>query len=146
MKNKSSKPAVKVSPKVVNAVRGDRIAIECSPLGVPTPEFAWMKLRDNARSILLSKRNILIIEDVQLDDEGTYACRAWNRFGNVEAYTKVAVSSEHDHFSSFYLRYVNLFVCLSIDGYLLFEYGSKQDPFYFTFYMQGRLTFSVTDF
>ena len=100
MKNESSKPAVKVSPKVVNAVRGDRVAIECSPLGVPTPEFAWMKLRENARSILLSKRNILIIEDVQLSDEGTYACRAWNRFGTVEAYTKLTVSSEYDHFSS----------------------------------------------
>ena len=100
MKNESSKPVVRVHPTVLNAIRGDRVTIDCAPLGIPTPEFAWMKLRKNARSILLSKRKLLVIEDVELKDEGTYACRAWNRFGNAEAYTRLSISSEHCCFSS----------------------------------------------
>ena len=104
MKNESSKPAVMVHPKALNAVRGGSVELDCTPLGVPTPESAWVKLRRNARSILLSKRKRLTLEDIQLNDEGTYACRAWNRFGNAEAYTKLTVSSEHVRLLLFFIQ------------------------------------------
>ena len=68
------------------------MSIICEPTGIPTPEFAWMKLRKGARSIAMSQKKVFVIEDVQISDEGMYACRAWNRFGVAEARTRLNVS------------------------------------------------------
>ena len=102
------KPSVTVQPNILNAVRGDRVLINCNPMGIPTPEFAWMRLRQDAPSIPVSKRNTLTIEDVQISDAGRYACRSWNTFGIAEAQTELIVSSKHQN-----IEFKNLSVYLA---------------------------------
>ena len=90
--SQTAKPSVTLHSSVVRSIVGDHVSIICEPSGIPTPEFAWMKLRKGARSIAMSQKKAFVIEDVQISDEGIYACRAWNRFGGAEARSRLNVS------------------------------------------------------
>eukprot|EP00794_Sanderia_malayensis_P015275 gene15275-16851_t len=90
--NQTEKPAVVVSPTIVKAIVGQRVEIKCEQFGVPSPEFIWVKLRRNAKSLVVSSDAIFVIDDMRMSDAGSYACRAWNRLGIAQANAEIIVS------------------------------------------------------
>lgn len=129
VKNNSLGPTISINTSVVYAVQGERVTIDCQPLGIPTPEFAWVRPRSNAPSLPLSKENVLEIVDVQLSDEGRYVCRAWNRYGAAQANVELKVSSTLNILlpsvpcftaMAFFVRLLDL-RCLKLFNVLLFQ-------------------------
>ncbi len=91
---RATKPSVTVSPNIINVNVGKRVEIRCMPSGIPSPEFIWVKLRENTQSQVLSSKRLLVLEDVRLTDEGTYACRAWNKVGIAQDMVQVITAGE----------------------------------------------------
>lgn len=73
--------AVSVSPKLIIAVEGDIITLNCSISGYPVQSLMWMKnlepIVSNSRIQYLSK-DVLQINSVIREDKGMYQCFAYN--------------------------------------------------------------------
>ncbi|CAB1349394.1 unnamed protein product [Coregonus sp. 'balchen'] len=70
-------------PPSVLAARGVTVRLECFALGNPVPTITWRKMNGNIpkKARLRKSQAVLEIPDVQLEDAGTYECKAENPRG-----------------------------------------------------------------
>ncbi|KAI1903786.1 hypothetical protein AGOR_G00030800 [Albula goreensis] len=72
-------------PPVVTAAKGVTVRLECFALGNPVPTITWRKMNGNIpkKARLRKSQAVLEIPNIQLEDSGTYECKAENpRGGN----------------------------------------------------------------
>ncbi|XP_018619602.2 contactin-5 [Scleropages formosus] len=72
-------------PQTVMAAKGLTVRLECFALGNPVPTITWRKLNGNIpkKARLRKSQAVLEIPNIQLDDSGSYECKAENyRGGN----------------------------------------------------------------
>ncbi|XP_041088519.1 contactin-5-like [Polyodon spathula] len=77
-------PKIEVNfPLTVTAARGVTVKLECFALGNPVPTISWRKVNGNipSKARLRKSQAVLEIPNVQLDDSGTYECKAENSRG-----------------------------------------------------------------
>nr|XP_057935829.1 contactin-5 isoform X2 [Doryrhamphus excisus] len=70
-------------PTSVLAARGVTVRLECFALGNPVPTITWRKLNGNIpkKARLRKSQAVLEIPNIQLEDSGTYECKAENPRG-----------------------------------------------------------------
>ncbi|XP_042152482.1 contactin-5 [Oncorhynchus tshawytscha] len=70
-------------PLSVPAARGVTVRLECFALGNPVPTITWRKMNGNIpkKARLRKSQAVLEIPNVQLEDSGTYECKAENPRG-----------------------------------------------------------------
>nr|XP_029500270.1 contactin-5 [Oncorhynchus nerka] len=70
-------------PQSVLAARGVTVSLECFALGNPVPTITWRKMNGNIpkKARLRKSQAVLEIPNVQLEDTGTYECKAENPRG-----------------------------------------------------------------
>uniref|UniRef100_A0A8C7I896 Contactin-5 n=1 Tax=Oncorhynchus kisutch TaxID=8019 RepID=A0A8C7I896_ONCKI len=70
-------------PQSVLAARGVTVSLECFALGNPVPTITWRKMNGNIpkKARLRKSQAVLEIPNVQLEDSGTYECKAENPRG-----------------------------------------------------------------
>ena len=56
-------------------MRGQRLKLECTAEGIPAPSFQWFR---GKQPLIDQCSSTLVIEPVQLSDDGIYSCRAMN--------------------------------------------------------------------
>ncbi|XP_035288959.1 contactin-5-like isoform X2 [Anguilla anguilla] len=72
-------------PVTVTAAKGVTVRLECFALGNPVPTITWRKMNGNIpkKARLRKSQAVLEIPNIQLEDSGTYECKAENpRGGN----------------------------------------------------------------
>ncbi|KAJ8342773.1 hypothetical protein SKAU_G00327010 [Synaphobranchus kaupii] len=72
-------------PVTVTAAKGVTVRLECFALGNPVPTITWRKMNGNIpkKARLRKSQALLEIPNIQLEDSGTYECKAENpRGGN----------------------------------------------------------------
>lgn len=93
---------------------GHPVELPCVVIGVPEPTLTWTK---NGRSYPVSPDGSLALNNVGLEDEGTYTCTATNIAGRDEARVRVLVQGwcQSKMFSKSYVSvlfdYANLESC-----------------------------------
>ncbi|KAM6973745.1 contactin-5 [Aplochiton taeniatus] len=67
----------------VTAAKGVTVRLECFALGNPVPTITWRKMNGNIpkKARLRKSQAVLEIPNIQLDDSGTYECKAENPRG-----------------------------------------------------------------
>ncbi|XP_061916934.1 contactin-5 isoform X1 [Entelurus aequoreus] len=72
-------------PSSLSAAKGVTVTLECFALGNPVPTITWRKLNGNIpkKARLRKSQALLEIPDIQLEDSGTYECKADNPRGGV---------------------------------------------------------------
>ncbi|KFM73053.1 Hemicentin-1, partial [Stegodyphus mimosarum] len=78
-------PTIKDIAPLIKTQVGNKIALECSAVGVPPPEISWLKensvlLFDDSESSIFGK-NELYFDNVKLQHSGNYSCIAVNEAG-----------------------------------------------------------------
>ncbi|KAM9732692.1 contactin-5 isoform 2-T2 [Menidia menidia] len=70
-------------PTSVLAARGVTVRLECFALGNPVPTITWRKINGNIpkKARLRKSQAVLEIPNIQLEDSGTYECKAENPRG-----------------------------------------------------------------
>uniref|UniRef100_A0A8D3CIF5 Contactin-5 n=1 Tax=Scophthalmus maximus TaxID=52904 RepID=A0A8D3CIF5_SCOMX len=70
-------------PTSVLAAKGVTVRLECFALGNPVPTITWRKINGNIpkKARLRKSQAVLEIPNIQLDDSGTYECKAENSRG-----------------------------------------------------------------
>uniref|UniRef100_H3DNY9 Contactin-5 n=1 Tax=Tetraodon nigroviridis TaxID=99883 RepID=H3DNY9_TETNG len=70
-------------PTSVLAARGATVRLECFALGNPVPTITWRKINGNIpkKARLRKSQAVLEIPNIQLEDSGTYECKAENPRG-----------------------------------------------------------------
>eukprot|EP00066_Takifugu_rubripes_P004963 XP_003968701.1 PREDICTED: contactin-5 [Takifugu rubripes] len=70
-------------PPSVLAARGATVRLECFALGNPVPTITWRKINGNIpkKARLRKSQAVLEIPNIQLEDSGTYECKAENPRG-----------------------------------------------------------------
>uniref|UniRef100_A0A8C6S4A8 Contactin-5 n=1 Tax=Neogobius melanostomus TaxID=47308 RepID=A0A8C6S4A8_9GOBI len=70
-------------PTSVLATKGVTVRLECFALGNPVPTITWRKINGNIpkKARLRKSQAVLEIPNIQLDDSGTYECKAENPRG-----------------------------------------------------------------
>ncbi|XP_054649905.1 contactin-5 isoform X2 [Dunckerocampus dactyliophorus] len=70
-------------PTSVLAAKGVTVRLECFALGNPVPTITWRKLNGNIpkKARLRKSQAVLEIPNIQLEDSGTYECKAENPRG-----------------------------------------------------------------
>ncbi|KAM8872899.1 contactin-5 isoform 2-T2 [Synchiropus picturatus] len=70
-------------PASVPVARGVTVRLECFALGNPVPTITWRKINGNIpkKARLRKSQAVLEMPNIQLDDSGTYECRAENPRG-----------------------------------------------------------------
>ncbi|RMC07378.1 hypothetical protein DUI87_16843 [Hirundo rustica rustica] len=70
-------------PYTVTAARGTTVKMECFALGNPVPTISWRKVNGHnpSKARLRKSQAVLEIPNVQLEDSGTYECKAENSRG-----------------------------------------------------------------
>uniref|UniRef100_A0A8D2KXB7 Contactin-5 n=1 Tax=Varanus komodoensis TaxID=61221 RepID=A0A8D2KXB7_VARKO len=70
-------------PYTVTAAKGSTVKMECFALGNPVPTISWRKVNgpNPSKARLRKSQAVLEIPNVQLEDAGTYECKAENSRG-----------------------------------------------------------------
>ncbi|MBN3297925.1 CNTN5 protein, partial [Amia calva] len=70
-------------PLLVTAAKGVTVKLECFALGNPVPTITWRKLHGNIpkKARLRKSQAVLEIPNIQVEDSGTYECKAENSRG-----------------------------------------------------------------
>ncbi|TMS03749.1 Hemicentin-2 [Larimichthys crocea] len=73
-----TKPRIQPAPSLLKALIGQRVTLPCVVQGEPTPEISWFH---NGLPVGVKNTTPLRIQQVSLDDQGTYRCVARNSAG-----------------------------------------------------------------
>ncbi|KAE8292435.1 Hemicentin-1 [Larimichthys crocea] len=73
-----AKPRIQPAPSLLKALIGQRVTLPCVVQGEPTPEISWFH---NGLPVGVKNTTPLRIQQVSLDDQGTYRCVARNSAG-----------------------------------------------------------------
>lgn len=87
--------------KTQAAANGGNVTIICNPVSAPSPTYTWLKDGSNLNLVpgvytdtdhmrVLMNGN-LMIQGVQLSDQGKYTCQVENKIGKAEDYTTLKV-------------------------------------------------------
>ena len=100
MFSSKGKPKVEGKPVDVTVNVSQPAVVECSFSGSPKPDVTWYKdntpiIADDRLTIHEDKPNVhsLHFSSSQLEDKGSYTCKAKNRFGDIEAKMNLNVNS-----------------------------------------------------
>merc|ERR1712106_1228079 len=101
------KPIVVLEEVFVHTKAGNKVEIVCKVIGHPHPTVEWRKdgivIKKNEARVHLNhygKQHSLSIESVQKEDYGSYACRATNYLGFVEATQQISGKASPAQFKS----------------------------------------------
>ena len=83
---------------------GSNLTLSCAAIGDPKPHFHWSKngSRNIPRARYLENNSTLVIDKVEIADEGFYKCTVTNRVGNDSSSAKVEVQSKWILYHLFY--------------------------------------------
>uniref|UniRef100_A0A7N5ZT33 Contactin-5 n=1 Tax=Anabas testudineus TaxID=64144 RepID=A0A7N5ZT33_ANATE len=86
-------------PTSVLAAKGVTVRLECFALGNPVPTITWRKINGNIpkKARLRKSQAVLEIPNIQLEDSGTYECKAENPRGGTAFKGHLQVYSESEH-------------------------------------------------
>ncbi|KAM3610982.1 uncharacterized protein V6R79_011806 [Siganus canaliculatus] len=73
-----AKPRIQPAPSLLKALIGQRVTLPCVVQGEPSPEVSWFH---NGLPVGVKNTTPLTIQQVSLDDQGTYRCVAKNSAG-----------------------------------------------------------------
>ena len=108
-------PSIEDGATVVAATANSRTLLSCDTIGLPRPQVRWEKngrvIRQAGAKYVMSRSGSLQLNDVQVDDSGTYRCIAENSAGTVsrdiqllvhgmDYYTVSQIKRGHFQFSS----------------------------------------------
>ncbi|XP_076306911.1 cell adhesion molecule Dscam1-like isoform X2 [Tachypleus tridentatus] len=94
-----------ISPRLIHSLqavqgqKGESLSLPCIAQGNPVPHYQWYRLHGRDKIPLFSgyrfiqHSELLVLEHLSLEDNGTYICVANNSVGKVEAQTIVFVSA-----------------------------------------------------
>ncbi|XP_022256612.1 Down syndrome cell adhesion molecule-like protein Dscam2 [Limulus polyphemus] len=91
-------PRLIYSVPVIRGQQGDTLSLPCVAQGNPVPHYVWYRLHERERiPLFLGHRvyhysELLTLEFISLEDNGTYICVANNSAGEVETQTDVIVT------------------------------------------------------
>eukprot|EP00092_Neocalanus_flemingeri_P030526 GFUD01033144.1.p1 GENE.GFUD01033144.1~~GFUD01033144.1.p1 ORF type:complete len:1379 (+),score=380.56 GFUD01033144.1:81-4217(+) len=90
-------PSVTIDPPYQQATEGDTVFFDCQASGSPQPGVSWSR----AGGFPLGRRarvqgSRLLLEFVQIEDEGEYVCKAGNTAGTEEARAQLYVENKQD--------------------------------------------------
>uniref|UniRef100_A0A671Y138 Contactin-5 n=1 Tax=Sparus aurata TaxID=8175 RepID=A0A671Y138_SPAAU len=85
-------------PTSVLAAKGVTVRLECFALGNPVPTITWRKINGNIpkKARLRKSQAVLEIPNIQLEDSGTYECKAENPRGGTAFKGHLQVYSESE--------------------------------------------------
>uniref|UniRef100_A0A665WWJ3 Hemicentin 2 n=1 Tax=Echeneis naucrates TaxID=173247 RepID=A0A665WWJ3_ECHNA len=91
-----AKPRIQTAPSLLKALIGQTVTLPCVVQGEPSPEVTWFH-----NGLPVGVKNIapLRIQQVSLDDQGTYQCVARNIAGQETLEIKLEILGEYQHFS-----------------------------------------------
>ncbi|XP_043079141.1 vascular cell adhesion protein 1b isoform X2 [Puntigrus tetrazona] len=72
---------------------GSSLTLTCESEGKPKPAFTWMVLKPDGRSVEMGKHRQLFVQDVSLEDAGTYQCDVSNDLGSQNVSVSVVVQA-----------------------------------------------------
>lgn len=79
----------------------DRITFECKVVGIPQPNITWYyndeKIQEIPKQVLIENDEgiqRLVLENVQIDQQGVYTCFAENCLGNMQTSSQLKVISK----------------------------------------------------
>ncbi|OWR50433.1 Stretchin-Mlck isoform A [Danaus plexippus plexippus] len=94
---------IEILPGQSKVLVGETATLCCSFKGKPTPEIVWMKngheIEENTNRIKITQNNFkacLIIENVNIEDEGRYSCEATNIHGRSSTYARMTVITDRN--------------------------------------------------
>jgi len=101
---------------VVAATVNSRTLLSCDTIGLPRPQVRWEK---NGRTIpqagaryVMSRSGSLQLNDVQVDDSGTYRCIAENSAGTVSRDIQLLVHGTHNFIvNNFIFFFFHFYIC-----------------------------------
>ncbi|KAI2653929.1 Contactin-5 [Labeo rohita] len=84
-------------PQTVLAAKGVTVRLECFALGNPVPTITWRKMSGNIpkKARLRKSQAVLEIPNIQLEDSGSYECKAENTRGGTAFRGHLQVYSEY---------------------------------------------------
>ncbi|KAJ8972832.1 hypothetical protein NQ317_008612, partial [Molorchus minor] len=82
-----TKPVISRPPPPMTTLNiGDTLIINCTAVGIPTPEVVWRlnwgHVPPKCRSTSVGGTGELVCEDIQVEDQGAYSCEALNIKGS----------------------------------------------------------------
>lgn len=88
----SAKPRIQPAPSLLKALVGQRVSLPCVVQGEPSPEVTWFH---NGLPVGVKNTTPLRIQQVSLDDQGTYQCVARNSAGQETLEIKLEILGEY---------------------------------------------------
>ncbi|XP_040074506.2 Down syndrome cell adhesion molecule-like protein Dscam2 [Ixodes scapularis] len=88
-------------PQDVSAIVGTNVTVECRATGSPIPQITWTKSKDGTSTRLLMHKDVLLIQNIQDVDAGSYTCKAENGVGpTLHKTVRVNIRGRHSLHSS----------------------------------------------
>ncbi|XP_052863350.1 basement membrane-specific heparan sulfate proteoglycan core protein [Anopheles cruzii] len=85
------RPAVKLSPQLVDQNEYQRVEVRCVATGYPTPTIVWERVDQPMPFNTVNEHGLLRFNSLRLQDAGTYRCLARNDVGEADALLTVYV-------------------------------------------------------
>ncbi|KAL3997510.1 Immunoglobulin I-set domain family protein [Acanthocheilonema viteae] len=94
-----SSPEFAQELKAVEGTEGEQISFECRVVGIPVPQVKWFKDGDEIKpnehiriESLPDGTNRLVIDSVNIEDQGNYRCEATNNAGSMSSKAPLTVN------------------------------------------------------
>ena len=103
-----------VPQKVVHEYTGANVTLDCRASGFPKPVTKWWLLQspDSDLSHFIKEPGLLVIEDAEAKDSGTYVCEHSNGMGSmIHSFNVHVGQSKSNHVKIFFINVNDIFLC-----------------------------------